>query len=589
MGGDEQQVDRRLAAVVALDVAGYSRLMGVDEETTLSRLKAARSEVVDPALTEFGGRLVKASGDGFLCEFPSAVAAVGSAVAIQKAMAQRELDWPTDDRLRFRIGINLGDVIVDGDDIYGDGVNIAARLEEIAEPGGICIADLVRGSMRGRVDIALVDGGEPNLKNISEPIQIWRWLPPGLERKSNPRWRTMQAGKPSIAVLPFENISGDSEQEYFAEGISEDLLTELSRNDELLVIGRHSSFAFKGAQVSLRQIGQELGAKYIVEGSVRRSSNRVRITAQLVDTATDKHLWAERFDRDLEDIFEIQEAVTKAIADQLSVRLKPENAERSYLPTGSLDAYEAYSRGRLMINPPTPDNLIDARRTLRRVIELDPDFSGGYAGLSSVHSYLVIFNFSDDPEHDSKLAREFAEKSVALDDRLGWPHIAMGLCELIDRNHAGAVAAGERAVEAQPSDPESLAYLGFFRFLSGDGDGAVEANERAFELNPKYVKGLYLIFQAVGHWVSGRLQESDATFRRNVNRGGFVGRPAMVVWTAALQESGRNKEAESVAAELLRMNPLATIQNIPPIKHFAMEEHRIRLRNALRVAGIPDK
>ncbi|MEE9589593.1 MAG: adenylate/guanylate cyclase domain-containing protein, partial [Hyphomicrobiaceae bacterium] len=342
----DTNVTRKLAAILAADVVGYSRLMGEDEAGTLAALKAHREELVEPKIAEHNGRVVKLMGDGLLAEFGSVVSAVQCAVEIQRAMAERNTDLPEGRRIDFRVGINLGDVIVEGEDIYGDGVNIAARLEGLAEPGGICVARNVFDQVKGKVDTAFEDLGERKIKNIAEPLRVYSVRPDNSDRPA----RAMEDAlalpqRPSIAVLPFENMSADPEQEFFADGITEDIITELSKFRSLFVIARNSSFAFKGQPTDAKEVSAKLGVRYVVEGGVRRAGNRVRVTAQLIDAVDDKHIWAERYDRDLEDIFAVQDEVTRAIVSTIEPQLGSTERQRARRkPTESLDAWECYQR-----------------------------------------------------------------------------------------------------------------------------------------------------------------------------------------------------------------------------------------------------
>ncbi|HEX9071983.1 MAG TPA: adenylate/guanylate cyclase domain-containing protein, partial [Pseudolabrys sp.] len=342
----EARVERRLAAILAADVAGYSRLMGVDEEGTLTALKAYRREVIDPKIAEHRGRIVKTTGDGALVEFASAVDAVRCAMEIQRAMTERIAEIPEGRRVEFRIGINVGDIIIDEGDIYGDGVNVAARVETLASPGTICLSDDAYRQIKGKLALDVIDMGEQQLKNIAEPIRVYGVRLEGISLRPLPGL----PDKPSVAVLPFTNMSGDPEQEYFADGITEDIITDLSKIAGLLVIARNSSFAYKGKSVDIRTIGRELGVRSILEGSIRRASNRVRITAQLINAANGAHLWAERYDRDLTDIFAVQDEVTRHIVDALKIKLTPDEAARiADIPTNSLEAHDLFLRGRELI------------------------------------------------------------------------------------------------------------------------------------------------------------------------------------------------------------------------------------------------
>jgi TolB-like protein/class 3 adenylate cyclase len=356
----EERVERRLAAILAADVAGYSRLMGVDEEGTLAALKGLRKSLIDPKIAEHRGRMVKTTGDGALVEFASAVDAVRCALQIQRAMAERNANIPEDRRIEFRIGINVGDVIIDEGDIYGDGVNIAARIETLASPGAICLSDNAYQQIKGKVAIGVSDMGEQRLKNIAQPVRVYSVR---FENATTPPV-LMLPDKPSIAVLAFQNMSGDAEQEYFADGIAEDIITGLSRFRQLFVIARNSSFTYKGRAVDVKQVGSDLGVRYLLEGSVRKAANRIRITAQLIDTATGAHLWADRFDAALEDIFDLQDRVTASVVGAIAPTLEKAEIERAKRkPTNSLDAYDCFLRGMASFHQQTRESVGDALST----------------------------------------------------------------------------------------------------------------------------------------------------------------------------------------------------------------------------------
>jgi len=344
----KERIERRLAAILAADIAGYSRLMGADEERTLARLKAHRREHIDPKISEHRGRIVKTTGDGILIEFPSVIEAVSCAVAVQRGIAERNAGTPEEQRITFRVGVNLGDIIVEDGDIHGDGVNIAARLEGIAEPGGICISEDAFRQVRGRVDVEFEDIGEQSLKNIARPLRVYRVL---LQRPGQTRGQALPLpDKPSIAVLPFANMSGDPEQEYFADGMVEEIITALSRIRWLFVIARNSSFTYEGRAIDVKQVGRELGVRYVLEGSVRKAGGRVRITAQLIDATNGAHLWADRFDGSLEDVFELQDEVASGVAGVIEPALQAaETARSARRPTNDLTAYDLYLRAYAMV------------------------------------------------------------------------------------------------------------------------------------------------------------------------------------------------------------------------------------------------
>ena len=373
---------RRLAAIVSADVAGYSRLMGCDESGTLAALKTLRREVIDPKICEHGGRLVKTTGDGLLLEFASVVDAVRCVTEIQAAMAAHNADIPVERRIEFRVGVNIGDIIIDGDDIFGDGVNVAARLQELAAPGSICVSGRVQEDVRGKLDIAFEDAGDQQLKNIVWPVRVYRVSPGGAATAAQPPLALPD--KPSIAVLPFQNMSGDAEQEYFADGITEDIITALSRIPSLFVIARNSSFAYKGKAIDIRQIGRELGVRYVLEGSVRKAGQRLRITGQLVDAETGSHLWADRFDSVLEDVFDLQDRVTMAVAGAIEPSITQAEIRRANRkPTENLQAYDWLLRALGEHQLYSRDGFDRAIDMARRAIELDPRYAQAYAYLAN--------------------------------------------------------------------------------------------------------------------------------------------------------------------------------------------------------------
>jgi adenylate cyclase len=419
----DEHVERRLAAILAADVAGYSRLMGANEEGTLAQLKSIRRALVDPTISAHRGRIVKTTGDGMLVEFASAVDAMRNAFAIQRGMAERNTAVPQDQRIEFRVGIHVDDVIFDENDIFGDGVNIAARLEGIAEPGGIYISDDAYRQVRGKVDIACDDMGPQPLKNIAEPMRAWRVRLTGESpsaAQSGSAVGQSQAlplpDKPSIAVLPFQNMSGDPEQEYFADGIVEDIITALSRFKALFVIARNSSFTYKGRAIDVKQVGRELGVRYVLEGSVRKAANRVRITGQLIDSSTGGHLWADRFDGGLDDIFNLQDQVTESVVGAIAPAVETaEIARGKRKPTESLDAYALYLRGsaRLYQFAGLQANA-EALRLFNSAIKLDPDFASAYGRAASLYAFAKGYGWiSGTPTEIAEVAR-LAQRAVEL-------------------------------------------------------------------------------------------------------------------------------------------------------------------------------
>jgi adenylate cyclase len=409
---------RRLTAILAADVAGYSRLMGLDEEGTHERLQAHVGELVNPKIAEHRGRVVKNTGDGFLAEFPSVVDAARCAAEVQRGMAERNAGIPAAERIEFRVGINLGDVIVEEHDIFGDGVNVAARIEALAEPGGICVSRIVRDQVRDRLDFAFQDLGEQQVKNIARPVRVYR-----VRDRAAPIEEPLPASprplplpdKPSIAVLPFPNMSGDPEQEYFADGIAEDIITALSRYPSLFVIARNSCFTYKGRAVDVKQVGRELGARYVLEGSLRKSGNRIRVTAQLVEAESGKHIWAEHYDRDLADIFPLQDEITNAVTIALVPAIADAEQHRApRKPPGSLDAWGAYQRGLWhFYNVSAEDNTL-AQKFFQQAVDLDPSFAGGYKGLCAVQINEADYEGRGLSETLAS-AEALARRAVALD------------------------------------------------------------------------------------------------------------------------------------------------------------------------------
>src|SRR6266851_5409432 len=381
------QTKRKLAAVLVADKAGYSRLMGADEEGTLAHLKLLRRELIDPKNKQHRGRIVKTTGDGMLIEFLSVVDAVRCAIEVQQGMVERNADVPQQKRIEFRVGVNLGDVMIEGRDLYGDGVNIAARLEALAEPGGICISQTVLNHARDKVSFDVEDAGEQTLKNITRPVHVYRIIIDPGRRSATPKPEAPALAlpdKPSVAVLPLTNMSGDPEQEFVSDGIAEDVITALSRYPSLFVIARNSSFTYKGRTVDVRQVGRELGVRYVLEGSLRKAGNRIRVTAQLVEASSGNHVWAERYDRDLADIFAMQDEITAAVTIAIAPAIAQAEQQRAIRkPPGSLDAWAAYQRGLWYLGRLTKDDNLMAEKFFQQSVELDPTFSGGHRGLAT--------------------------------------------------------------------------------------------------------------------------------------------------------------------------------------------------------------
>jgi adenylate cyclase len=423
-----ERVERRLTAILAADVAGYSRLMGADEEGTLAQLRAHRRALIDPKIEEHHGRIVKTTGDGMLVEFGSIVGAVRCAVEVQRGMVARNADLPQEKRIEFRVGIHFGDIIIDGGDILGDGVNLAARLEGLAEPGGICVSARVQEDARGKLDIPFEDAGEQHLKNIARPVRAFRLAPEGTSHPAVPAPPVGE--KPAIAVMPFENMSGDPEQVYFSDGITDDVITELSRFRELMVIARHSSFAFHSKSRDVREVGRALGAAYVLEGNVRRAGNRVRITAQLIDAASGAHLWAERYDRAIEDVFAVQEEIAQSIVATVAQRVLDEGevaARRR--PPEDIRAYDLFLKGLRLSDTFTPEAQAQVEALYEQARAIDPTFARAYTGLSYIHlnrSINVVAGVGPQPDEHRFSALRLAERALALDPNDPRVHCTLG-------------------------------------------------------------------------------------------------------------------------------------------------------------------
>ena len=469
---------RRLAAILAADVVGYSKLMAEDEAGTLAALKAHRHDLFNPATSRHGGRIVKVMGDGALVEFPSVVDAVECAVAVQQVLAA------SGGNIRLRIGINLGDVIIDGEDIYGDGVNVAARLEALAEPGGIAISGMVHEGLGNRVEAAFSDGGEQQVKNIARPIRVWRWSPGQKAVPPTASSGPALPGKPSIAVLPFDNMSGDPEQEYFADGITEDIITELARNRGLFVIARNSTFTFKGISVDIAEVGRKLGVRYVVEGSVRKGGNRVRITAQLIEAATGSHVWAERYDRDLEDIFAVQDEVTRSIVVAVPGHLESDIVKASRRkPTESLGAYEHYLRGIEIAYRWRNDEIPQAMAEFESAVKLDPNFARAHALLGYMH--IRKWWQTQAPQHLQR-ADEATGLAVRLDSRdsrcVGFRAVYL----MLAKNFDAASDAFQRALQLSPDDADINDMMAYFLLCMGRADEAIERSRKAMRASPLF-------------------------------------------------------------------------------------------------------
>jgi TolB-like protein len=574
----EGRTQRRLAAVFAADVAGYSRLMGADEEGTLARLRVLRRDLLDPKIEEHRGRIVKTTGDGLLAEFGSVVDALRCALEVQRGMPGCDAEVDPEKRIAFRIGINVGDIVVEGGDIYGDGVNVAARLEGIAEPGGICVSARVQEDARGKLDLAFEDLGEQRLKNIAWPVKVYRVQLEG--EMSAPPPTLALPDKPSIAVLPFENMSADPEHAYFADGLTEDLITDLSQVPGLFVIARNSSFTYKAKSVDVRSIARNLGVRYILEGSARRAVGRVRINVQLIDAIGGGHLWAERFDRGLDDVFKVQDEVTAKIVEALVGRLTLARTPERKRPT-NLEAYDLCVRGRALLFQ-SGQAAREARLMFQRAIALDPEFAEAHRwiALTLLDSWLL---WGEPLEPNLQMAVAAAQKAVMLDPNDAGNHWVYGL--LLTREHQLAEAETEFAValKLDPNNADTWAMLSELMVLSGRPNDALANIEKALRLNP-HPPGWYYWFLGQSQYLDRQYDRAVLTLRREETYRLACRRTL----AAALAQLGRPEEARWEAEMFMVSNPHFTIHHWVESQRFWDEAACQHFVDGYRKAGLPE-
>ncbi len=584
-------MNRRLAAVLMADVVGYSRLMEVDEAGTLAALKRRRHAILEPVVREHGGRIVKVMGDSVLIEFASAVNAVAGALELQRRMADADAALPEDRRILLRIGINLGDVIAEGGDIYGDGVNIAARLETLAEPGSICIAANVFDQVCGKLPATFADLGEQPVKNLARPVRAHGVRPKdaGDDRPAVPAPPCLP-NKPSIAVLPFQNMSGDAEQEYFADGMVEDIITGLARLPWLFVIARNSCFTYQGRAVDVKQVGRELGVRYVLEGSVRRAGGRVRITGQLIDAITGAHLWADRFHGELADVFELQDRVTESVVGVIAPRLEQAEIERAKRkPTASLDAYDYYLRGMAAFHRFSPADNAEALALFAKAVEIDPDYAVAHA--MGARCYLQRKGFGWVVDRDREIADtlRLARRAVELgrDDAVSMAHAGMSLVIV-----AGELDEGAALLEQALALNQNLAWVWHFSALAkaflGEPEVAIEHAARAMRLSPQDPQTFAMqMATAWGHFFLGQDEEATrwAEAALRLQPSFLVGAS---VAAAAAAFAGRMAAAERAMARLRALDPELRLSNLRAFLPFRREQDFARWAEGLRLAGLPE-
>jgi adenylate cyclase len=577
-GGDqmpEDRVERRLAAIFAGDVAGYSRLMGVDEEGTLRQLKAHRKELVDPKITEHRGRIVKTTGDGMLVEFVSVVDAVRCAVDIQRGMAERNAEVQADRRIEFRIGINVGDIISDSNDIYGDGVNVAARLEALAEPGGITVSRNVHDQVRDKLSFGFEDMGEQVVKNIARPIGVHRVsllesAPPTTFKSTGTadQTRVSSAHRPSLAVLPFVNMSGDPEQDYFAEGISEDIITGLSKLRWFFVIARNSSFAYGGKAVEIKRIARELSVRYILEGSVRKGGSRVRITAQLIDAATGNHIWADRYDGDLTDVFALQDEITKKVVAAIEPKLLEAEGVRSQSRSPEdLGAWEMVMRANSLFWRMTQSEGETAIGILNSAVERYPDYAPAHSMLAFILLVSGHLNLSYSTGSQLTRAGELGARAAELDDSDPWAHLALGYAAFMRRHTAESAAEFRRALELNPNFAAAHGYLGWAFAFDGQSENAISHLEEAIRMSPHDPQNsIFNVGIAIAHYFSRRYDEAIASCRKAFQQRSGLARGSRI-YIASLAQAGHTDDARAALERVKESHPDLSIawieENVP--------------------------
>ena len=582
-------VERRLAAILAADMVGYSRLMEADEAGTLARLKTHRLELIDPAISKQRGRIIKTTGDGLLVEFQSVADAVQCAVEIQHRMMRRNADVAPARWIQFRIGINLGDVIFEENDLFGDGVNVAARLQELAEPGGICVSGAVRDQVGDRLDdVIFADLGEQSVKNLVRRIRVYSvklQSEPAIAGDSVPRTAPPEVTKkPSMAVLPLLNISGDPEQEFFADGLTEDIITELSRFRDLLVISRNSVFVHKGKPVNVQAVARELGVDYVLEGSVRKAGDRVRVTVQLIDAETDRHIWAERYDRNLEDIFAIQDEVTGAIVSTLPGRVEAAKYDRAKRkPTDSMAAYEAVLAAKVLHHRSTGADNAEAQRLLDRAIALDPNYAHAHAWKGCVLGQTYVYGWCTDRNATLHEVQQELDLALTLDDNDADVHRILAALSLVRGNHDRAAHHQERALALNPNYDLVVVQQGELLTWMGRPEEGIDWIKRAMRLNPHHPERFWNHLGRA-YFVAHKYAEAVEAFSR-ITRPDYTHHAFLA---AALAQMGNKTAAPAHAQEAMRLDPGFSAERYLATLHYRQDSDREHHREALRKAGLPE-
>jgi adenylate cyclase len=585
-----ERTKRKLAAIFSADVKGYSRLMADDEAATVRTINGYLT-VMTGLITDHNGRVADAKGDNVLAEFPSVVDAVCCAVEIQNRLKERNAQLPEHRRMEFRVGINLGDVIEEGDTIYGDGVNVAARLEGLAEGGGICISGTVYDQIDGKVALELEYLGEKSVKNIKKPVRVYQVM---METKTGSALSEdiQLPDKPSIAVLPFVNLSGDPEQEYFCDGMTEDLITDLSKVSGLFVIARNSTFVYKGKPTKAQEISRELGIRFLLEGSVRKAGNRVRINAQLIDAVKGDHLWAERYDRDILDFFALQDEITKEIVVALQVKLTHGEQVRTwYKTTENLQAWGYVVKGTDLFEHYTKEDNAKARTLFEQAVHLDPDYASAWTKLAWTHFIDVRLGISKDPSESLKKAIELAKKASALDDKLPDIHSFWNSIYFIQKQPDKAIAEGEKAITLDPNNAWAHILQAQTMHFAGRFEESISLAKKAMRLSP-YYPAWYLVFLGHSYYLAGRHDEALAVYRKVLDRskkGEYNIMLAHMYLADCYRDVGREEEARFHSVEVLRIDPNFSLEYLDKVFYYVDPAHLKKRKDNLRKAGLPGR
>ena len=585
-----ERVERRLSAIFASDIVGYSRLMEADEEDTLARMNAHRREFLEPAVAQNRGRIVKRTGDGVLIEFSSAVDAARCAIDVQRGMGERNAGVSPERRIELRIGIHVGDIMIEDDDIFGDGVNIAARLESIAQPGGICISDDAYRQVRGKVNVNFQDSGEQELKNIARPVRVYQLRPEAAPAAAKPASGLALPDKPSIAVLAFQNMSGDVEQEFFADGIAEDIITALSKAHWLFVIARNSSFSYKGKSVDVREVGRDLGVRYVLEGSVRKAGNRVRITAQLIDATSGHHVWAERYDRALEDIFAVQDEITRSIIGAIAPGIVAAEIQRTRgKEAAQLGQWERVMRAHWHVWRFTREDCREAFHLTDEILRRDPNNALALADLSFNWHFGGVFGWTTEPIAKAmEKSGDAARRAVAAEDRDATAQAALAVYEVFSNRHDDAIKRLMRAVELDPNSSLARGQLGVALSFGGEPDRSIAALEDAKRLSPRdYLMVIWHAVDAWSHLHAERFADAMACAKQAIEFN-----PAFPdshgILAAAAAQLGQMTEAQAGLAEFVRLLPELTLSDPRLIRPFRRPADRERFFAGLRKAGLAE-